>query len=607
MAKLIALEWDAREARIAVANSRGNEVVVEQAFAVELSSTGDAPSHAEVGKLLADVFARHSLTGSDALVALPRSSIELRTLSLPLAPPEEIPDLVRFQAMQAFTSIGEDWPLDYVELDAHEESLNVLAAVVSPKQVEQIQSVCAASELQTRCLVLRPFAAVSLLRRCDSMDVFRGSLIVDLLPDGVDLTAVSKGQVVFMRSVRLPAQGDAQAQAKALVGELRRTIGAAQNQMGGGSIEQIIICGGEAEHKVLHQTVSDALTLDVVSFDPFEAVRVARPLKSNMPDNAGRFAPLLGMLTCHVTGTGHLLDFLNPRKRPKPPSTKRRNLALAAAVVAVAAVGAFLILYQKSKMDSEIAALREQSMLLTEAVDKAKQLTQKADAVKEFTDGDITWLDEIREIATRLPDADHVILHEVSLGAHMERGGFMTLKGNVVTSDVIAEFEESLRYGENVVTGRLGTIDRTSRDYPYALDTTIVVPPDIQENGRSLGRPKLPPDTSAETLAKPADSGETELAGEAPQIESPTDATTESVSANSDAVTEPAETGKPETNASPVESAEPAGDAEPAAAGDASPAVENATPQTPPATPETPVKTNSEEPQRADQAGSQTS
>ena len=180
--------------RIAVASPRGNEVVVEQAFAVDLARarpTSARPS--EVGRQLAAVLAEQGLTGCDALVAVPRSSIELRTLTLPHAPPEEIPDMVRFQAMQAFTSIGDDWPLDYVELDAHEESINVLAAVVSPKLVEQMQEVCAASELKMRCLVLRPFAAVSLLHRYESIDVFRSSLVVDLLPEGADLTAIGQG------------------------------------------------------------------------------------------------------------------------------------------------------------------------------------------------------------------------------------------------------------------------------------------------------------------------------------------------------------------------------------------------------------------------------
>ena len=129
-------------------------------------------------------------------------------MSLPPAPPEEMPDMVRFQAMQAFTAIGEDWPLDFVELGAQDDALNVLAAVLAPKQVEQILQVCAASELKPRCLVLRPFAAASLLNRSQVLTAGRNALILDMLADGADLTAISNGQVVFMRTVRLPATDD---------------------------------------------------------------------------------------------------------------------------------------------------------------------------------------------------------------------------------------------------------------------------------------------------------------------------------------------------------------------------------------------------------------
>ena len=290
MAKLLALEWDEREARVAVATPHGSEVVVEEAFAVDISAvasedvTGDPH---EVGRRIAEALAQHGLTGSDALVGLGRASIELRSLSLPPAPPEELPDLVRFQAMQAFTAIGEDWPLDFVELGTQKDSLNVLAAVLSPKQVEQILQVCAASELKPRCLVLRPFAAASLLNRGQVLAAGRNALIVDMLADGADLTVISQGLVVFMRTVRLPATDDPNVQARALLGEVRRTIGAAQAQVSGQRIEQIIICGSASEHPVLAQSLTEALSLDVVLFDPFQAVRLARPLQQQLPADSG--------------------------------------------------------------------------------------------------------------------------------------------------------------------------------------------------------------------------------------------------------------------------------------------------------------------------------
>ncbi|MFO7905951.1 MAG: hypothetical protein R6U98_25050 [Pirellulaceae bacterium] len=493
MAKLIALEWDAREARVAVGGPRGNDVVVEEAFAIELTAgtPNAAPSTEEIEQQLAAELARRGLSGGDALVAVPRSSIELRTLSLPQAPPEELPDMVRFQAMQAFPSIAEDWPLDFIELGSQGESINVLAAVTSPEEVEKVQKICRASDLDARCLVLRPFAAVSLLHRYESIDVYRSSLIVDLLPGGADLTATCNGHVVFMRSVRLPSRDDVKAQSVALVGELRRTIGAAQNQMSGHRIEQVVVCGAQPEYTVLQRSISDALPLDVVGLDPFEAVRLSRQLQRNRPENSGRFAPLLGMLASEVSGAGHTIDFLNPRRRPKPASNKRRNLIIAAGAAAILAAGFMLFSSRKQGLDDEIARLTQQSTELDAAVEKAEKLVAKADRIKVFTDGDITWLDELSQVCSRLPDADHLMLREINLGPDRERGGRMLLKGNVVTSEIIADLEQALRYGDNVVEGRMGVVDRTNREYPYQLDTTIIVPPDVQENGHSLGRPHV--------------------------------------------------------------------------------------------------------------------
>ncbi|MHB0959807.1 MAG: hypothetical protein ACYC0X_30225 [Pirellulaceae bacterium] len=490
--KLLALEWDGREARVVVATPRGGEVVVEEAFAIDISAvtTDDTVGDSRaVGRRIADALTQRGLRGCDALVGLGRASIELRLMSLPPAPSEEIPDMVRFQALQAFTAIGEDWPLDFVELGVQEDAISILAAVLPPKQVDQILQVCAASELKPRCLVLRPFAAASLLNRSHVVAAGTNALIVDMLADGADLTAVAQGQVVFVRTVRLPATSDENVQVRALLGEVRRTIGAAQAQERGRPIEQIIICGSTTEHPLLVKTLSDALSLDVVLFDPFQVVRVAKPLQDQLPADSGRYAPLIGMLADEAVGVRHAIDFLNPRKRPAAPSTRRRNLVIAAAALGLTGIIACGVWAALRHLDTQIADLNVQVTDLDKEVENARKLIAKAEAVRDFTDGDITWLDELRELAHRIPDADHVRLDEVSFGAYLKRGGTLTVKGHVKNSQVIAQFEDSLRYNENVVAGRYGTIDRNERVYPYVLDTTVTVVPDLYDQGRSRGRP----------------------------------------------------------------------------------------------------------------------
>ena len=46
MPRLLALEWDSNETRVAVAQSSGDRVVVEQAFSVELGSRGSGATRA---------------------------------------------------------------------------------------------------------------------------------------------------------------------------------------------------------------------------------------------------------------------------------------------------------------------------------------------------------------------------------------------------------------------------------------------------------------------------------------------------------------------------------------------------------------------------------
>ncbi len=619
MAKLIAFEWDSHEARIAVANSRGNELVVEEAFAVELASpeSGETLIGSEIGKQLAVVFAERGLSEADALVALSRSSIELRTLSLPVAPPEEIPDMVRFQAMQAFTTIGEDWPLDFVELEQHDDSINVLAAVVSPKEIEQVQKVCDKARVKAACLVLRPFAAVSLLQRSETFDAQRGSLIVDLLPEGADLTAVSVGQLVFMRSVRLPMQGDPQVQARALVGELRRTIAAAQNQMGSGQIEQIVICGTSEEHAVLHDIVSDALPQEVIAFDPFAMVRSSSRLSKNLPPHSGRYAPLLGMLACQLLGTRHTIDFLNPRKRPAPPSRKRRNVLIAATALAVVAALATVFLWQRNRLDRQIVQLQQESLNLDKAVDKATVLVEATNNIKTFTDGDVTWLDVVREIAGRLPDADHVILDEVTLAADVERGGRVKLMGHVTQPDVIAKLEQSLRYGENVVQGRMGVYDNKRKDYPYLLETTILVPPDKEQDGHSVGRPAVEETTNTgaasqkgaaatpagKSDSKPPSATVTPDASHSDAEEK--SATPEDAAPASEPADEAAESSTGEAKDEAAPPATPATTDSPASSTQAAPAQTQPPAQDRPSGPTVPVEAKTKELQETPQAGSQ--
>src|SRR5688572_17709621 len=100
MARLLALEWGLREARVVVARTQGGGIVVEHAFAVDFGprDAGQTVSDEAIADKLAKALAARGLGRIETLVAVGRASIELRQLTLPPSPLDELPDLVRFQA-----------------------------------------------------------------------------------------------------------------------------------------------------------------------------------------------------------------------------------------------------------------------------------------------------------------------------------------------------------------------------------------------------------------------------------------------------------------------------------------------------------------------------
>ena len=93
MPQLLALEWNASEARAVLAASRGENAIIEQAFSISLlpDSPGDDEAKVDVGARIAAALAARGIGHVDTLISVGRSQIELRHLSLPPAPEEELP------------------------------------------------------------------------------------------------------------------------------------------------------------------------------------------------------------------------------------------------------------------------------------------------------------------------------------------------------------------------------------------------------------------------------------------------------------------------------------------------------------------------------------
>jgi len=478
MPRLLALEWSETEARFAVASSHGDEVTVEQAFSVPMrpEQSGAEPGPADVGQRIAAALAEHKTGRIDTLVGIGRSNIELRQLTVPPAPDEELPEIVRFTAMREFNALEEDWPLDFLPIDdLPDQPRTVLAAAISLEMVEQIQRTCHTAGLKPRRLILRPCGAASLFCRQQVDGRPRARLLVDLLVDEADLTVIIDRKVIFLRTARLPGDPltDDEA-AQALLAELRRTMAAVQNQLGGRKVEEIVLFGTGKQHAALAELIDGRLATPAEVFDPFAGLRLGPELQEVLPEHPGRFAPLLGMLLDELHHSPHAVDFLHPRRRPEPPS--RRNTYIAAGAGALALL-VMLVVASRLWCHSLDDKQAERQATLT---DYDRQLAMLAKDVKGVEDieawraGDPMWLDELRGLVKKLPPAEQAMLRdfrgEVKTG---QRGPEISFQGFATKTEITEDLGKALREKGRQVGSILPKPNTSQPPYQYEVNVTI--------------------------------------------------------------------------------------------------------------------------------------
>lgn len=478
MARYIAIEWNEREARLAVAGGRPGQAVFEQAFTISLESPDPSADAAppDPGERIAAALAARGIGRHPTLVAMGRGKLELRQLSMPPAPDDELPDLVRFQAMREFGAMQSDWPLDFIPLDDDSEQPRaVLAAAVAPEQMQEIDSLCQKAGLKPDRVLLRPCSAASLFCRAHPAELpGQVRLLIDLLGEEADLTVVRDQTVVFLRSARLPGNAlDSTDAAGVLASEVRRTVAAAQNLLKGQKVESLLLFGTSLKHNGLRDTLHKKFDLPVDVYDPFEGLKLKGDLRRNVPSDSDRFAPLLGALLDEVERDKHALDFLHPR-RPQEKNTQKNLVAGLALVAGVLLVGLLLFNFlQKRSLEDSIRRSTAKLNNLKKQVNKAEQAIEDAKMVEEWAANDVQWLDKLRWISERSLSAEDVVFSQMSLTAN-QQSGQVTVKGVTKDLDAYAALEQSLSDEQHAVKSGTSGRDSTQKGYSHKFDSSIL-------------------------------------------------------------------------------------------------------------------------------------
>jgi Tfp pilus assembly PilM family ATPase len=522
MPKYLALEWDEHELRVATASQRGNTAVLERAFAVPLAAAEDKPHDAAmVAGVLREALAGESVRKIETLAVVGRPSIELKELSLPPAPDDELPDLVRFQAMRDFTQLSDDTPLDFIPLRADgEEHRNVLAAAISNDLLSEIRATCTQAGLDLRHLVLRPVAAASLLRR-HKPAVGQVRMFVDLLGEEVDLTVLDDDSPLLMRTTRLPGDAGQPEFCRPVFLEIRRTIASVQNKLHGRRVESIWLCGDGRSQQLLADMVRSELELPTELFDPFTAFEQSGALRGRLPEHHSRYAPLLGMLADAAAGDRHSIDFLEPRRRPQAQTRRREATIAAVCIAALALIFVGWTWWRLKSLDDEIAELGRRGSDLDKQLKQNVQVEKEAAELDKWLAGDVPWLDVLFRLSTNAPKAEEVML--TGLKADVEKGGGGKLTLDVLAADsskVGTQFEKTY---PNTTRGTIDYDGKVSR-YPWKFKSeTKIDPKTIAELKAGVAMKTAEKPGVKPPVTKPVDEKRSDNKPAEPKVASPND------------------------------------------------------------------------------------
>jgi Tfp pilus assembly PilM family ATPase len=462
MTTKLAIDWSESELRLVVAECGSSKIKVTAAAVVPIEN-------GNVVETLRSVITDRGLQKTETLVAIGRGKAELRELKLPPVPDEELPDMVRFQAIRSFASSGDTATVDFLVTKRADSGVEVIAAAVGPQDLTEVRQTCQAAELSLQRISLRPLAAAALYlqQHRDTGDV----VLIDLLADDAEIVIARNGSVIFVRTVRMPA--DEAARGTALAAELRRSLVACGSRE---TLGRVVLWGRESIHVADQAMLTAASGSPVDVVNPFDLIAVSRQANEQLPDHIGRLAPLIGLLAADHSAPERLIDFLNPRQRPEEKQNPyRQALFVGIPMVAVALIG-WLMFRQFRLLDSEIDRLKAANNDRQANVDLANESIRRTAVVDSYLDGNVNWLDELRRLANSMPPSEQMIVRSINAAVDdRSGGGTMTIVGGATEPEVIVQFERALRDETHRVTGDGAGETAAIDDYRWKFSESISI------------------------------------------------------------------------------------------------------------------------------------
>lgn len=490
---MVAVVLDHNELLALVARADEGRMELLQTICVEVADDGVLQ---EACGRLASQLAQANPGRYDLLVGVPRSQVEMRTLQLPAVGDAELPMLVRNELLRQIPDLPEDAPIDFLpaanESTTGGEEADVPAVqAASPSREDGLMRIEAAALRPESSAWIRVLAqaldvqpARILLRNQSLMELFfhqvatlpRRSLLLNLVGTSADLSVLSGRRVVFSRTVHASTNAEGGVELTHLADEIRRTLFVAPRDAdeteGGSELEHIYMFADLDRSSHFVERLADELQGSVSLLDPLADVRVAF---GEQPEKTHRLAVLLGMVWEHLSGRVEL-DFANPTQPPAPVRRGRRMAVQAAAASLALAVGAGTLYSDITTVRVEADDLANRIATNRKMLKRLEQKTVTLNAVRQWEQDQVHWLDELERISRQLPESTEAVVQRMNMTAGGASGVVgMSLK--VKEPSVLAKMEELLRDSRHQISSQRISQGEGDEDYPCQFEASMLVKP----------------------------------------------------------------------------------------------------------------------------------
>ena len=469
MSNWVTLSWDSHQILLLTAKGKRGRPQFDRAIRISTKNL----NFGQIKEKMRHLVQSEKLAKAETLVVLGRSLVELRTLTFPNVPDDEIPEMARFTAGKEFSELDSNQGFDIFVLPEIEKGKKtVLASAVGKSKLNEIRELCLFSGLTLKCLTFGPLESVAVFAKNHSFTSSKTQLLIEFCEHSTTFSLLYQNYPVFVRSISNGFDSKTE-NATWLVPEIKKTLFSGLQHLPINKIEQVVISGEQEKYGDLTQTLAEKMQVPVLVLSPWENIARTGEIKNQLPEHAEEFAPLLGAMIPFSSKKPNPLDFLNPKR--KNESQQQRQLANVAVMIAILLFAALVFWgYQR-----RTTVVRENKILgakitsLTAELDKSEQKRNQADAVESWKKGQVFWLNELHWLSENIPKSEDALLTSLQLRSLLTGSGEMKFQGNARSDSVVPVLESSLSDETHRLKSHKTSDSSNVKNYPYTFDVTI--------------------------------------------------------------------------------------------------------------------------------------